>query len=80
MQVIIHNRSYNSWEYTQDGVKVDLPHLIPSKHKLFHDDIISFKPAKNLIRAADLHSSGFVTINDSNPSTEGADLNLHWFK
>ena len=43
MQVIIHNRNYNSWEYTQDGVKVDLPHLIPSKHKLFHDDIISFK-------------------------------------
>lgn len=43
MQVIIHNRNYNSWEYTQDGVKVDLPHLIPSKHKLFHDDIIGFK-------------------------------------
>ena len=80
MQVIIHNRNYNSWEYTQDGVKVDLPHLIPSKHKLFHDDIIGYKPAKNSIRAADLHSSGFVTNNDSNPSTEGADLNLHWFK
>jgi exoribonuclease R len=43
MQVIIHNRNYNSWEYTQDGVKVDLPHLIPSKHKLFHDDIIGFE-------------------------------------
>jgi exoribonuclease R len=43
MQVIIHNRNYNSWEYTQDGVKVDLPHLIPSKHKLFHDDIIGYK-------------------------------------
>ena len=39
-KVAIHNRAYTSWEFTQDGVKVDLPHLIPSKHKLFHDDII----------------------------------------
>jgi vacuolar-type H+-ATPase subunit H len=56
----------------------------------------SFKPANNSIRGADLHSSWFVTDNDSNPSTEqpkvaprvtasgsyskGADLNLHRFK
>ena len=49
-----------------------------------------FKPAKNSIRlwsasksppeSADLHSSWFVTDNDLNPSTEGADLNLHRFK
>jgi exoribonuclease R len=39
-KVAIHNRAYTSWEFTQDGVKVDLPHLIPSKHKLFHNDII----------------------------------------
>ncbi len=48
-----------------------------------------FKPAKNSIRTADLHSSWFVTDNDLNPSTEGfgrrlrlrpqADLNLHRF-
>ena len=43
LKVAIHNRAYNSWEYTQDGVKVDLPHLIPSKHKLLHDDIVLFK-------------------------------------
>ena len=39
-----------------------------------------FKPANNSIRTADLHSSWFVTDADSNPSTEGADLNLHRFK
>ena len=43
IKVALHNRAYTSWEYTQDGVKVDLPHLIPSKHKLFHDDIIGYK-------------------------------------
>ena len=43
LKVAIHNRAYTSWEYTQDGVKVDLPHLIPSKHKLLHDDVILFK-------------------------------------
>ena len=37
------------------------------------------KPAKNSIRTADLHSSWFVTDNDLNPSTNGADLNLHRF-
>jgi exoribonuclease R len=42
IKVALHNRAYTSWEYTQDGVKVDLPHLIPSKHKLLHDDIIRF--------------------------------------
>jgi exoribonuclease R len=43
LKVVLHNRAYTSWEYTQDGVKVDLPHLIPSKHKLLHDDVILFK-------------------------------------
>jgi exoribonuclease R len=43
IKVAIHNRAYNSWEFTQDDVKVDIPHLIPSKHKLLHDDIIHFK-------------------------------------
>jgi len=43
-------------------------------------NMIPFKPANNSIRTADLHSSWFVTDNDSNPSTEGADLNLHRFK
>lgn len=42
LKVAIHNRAYNSWEFTQDDVKVDIPHLIPSKHKLLHDDIIHF--------------------------------------
>lgn len=80
IKVAIHNRAYNSWEFTQDDVKVDIPHLIPSKHKLLHNDIIHFKPAKNSIRTADLYSSWFVTNNDLNSSTKGADLNLHWFK
>ena len=44
------------------------------------DEPMSIKPAKNSIRTADLHSSWFVTDNDSNPSTKGADLNLHRFK
>ena len=39
-----------------------------------------FKPAKNSIRRADLYSSWFVTDNDLNTSTKGADLNLHRFK
>lgn len=39
----------------------------------------SFKPAKNSIRTADLYSSWFVTDNDLNPSTFGADLNLQRF-
>jgi exoribonuclease R len=43
IKVALHNRDYTSWEYTQDGVKVDLPHLIPSKHKLLHDDLVLFK-------------------------------------
>ena len=43
LKVALHNRAYTSWEYTQDGVKVDLPHLIPSKHKLLHDDVILYK-------------------------------------
>jgi len=43
IKVALHNRAYTSWEYTQDGVKVDLPHLIPSKHKLLHDDVILCK-------------------------------------
>ena len=41
---------------------------------------IIFKPAKNSIRTADLYSSWFVTDNDLNPSTKGADLNHHRFK
>jgi len=43
IKVAIHNRAYNSWEFTQDDVKVDIPHLIPSKHKLLHDDLVLFK-------------------------------------
>jgi len=43
IKVAIHNRNYNSWEFTQDDVKVDIPHLIPSKHKLLHDDVILCK-------------------------------------
>jgi exoribonuclease R len=43
IKVAIHNRTYNSWEFTQDDVKVDIPHLIPSKHKLLHDDLVLFK-------------------------------------
>ena len=38
-----------------------------------------FEPAKNSIRTADLNSSWFVTDNNLNPSTKGADLNLHRF-
>lgn len=59
IKVAIHNRAYNSWEFIQDDVKVDIPHLIPSKHKLLHDDIILFKPAKNSIRTADLNLHWF---------------------
>jgi exoribonuclease R len=59
IKVAIHNRAYNSWEFTQDDVKVDIPHLIPSKHKLLHDDIVLFKPAKNSIRTADLNLHWF---------------------
>ncbi len=70
LKVTIHNRAYTSWEFTQDDVKVDIPHLIPSKHKLLHDDIIHFKPAKNSIRTADLYSSWFVTDNNLNPRIE----------
>ena len=80
IKVAIHNRAYTSWEFTQDDVKVDIPHLIPSKHKLLHDDIVLFKPAKNSIRTADLYSSWFVTDNNLNHNTKGADLNFHWFK
>jgi exoribonuclease R len=43
IKVTLHNRTYNSWEFTQDDVKVDIPLLIPSKHKLLHDDLILFK-------------------------------------
>ena len=47
------------------------------------DKTEAFKPAKNSIRTADLHSSWFVTDNDSNHSTGGhrpqSDLNLHRF-
>jgi len=43
IKVSINNRNYNSWEFTQDDVKVDIPNLIPSKHKLFHNDIVLFK-------------------------------------
>ena len=43
IKVAIHNRAYDSWEFTQDDVKVDIPLLIPSKHKLLHDDLILFK-------------------------------------
>ena len=41
--------------------------------------LTSVKPAKKSIRAADLYSSWFVTDNDLNPSTFGADLNLQRF-
>ena len=43
LKVAIHNRSYDSWEFTQDDVKVDIPLLIPSKHKLLHNDLVLFK-------------------------------------
>jgi exoribonuclease R len=43
IKVAIQNRTYDSWEFTQDDVKVDIPLLIPSKHKLLHDDLILFK-------------------------------------
>jgi hypothetical protein len=43
IKVAIHNRAYDSWEFTQDDVKVDIPLLIPSKYKLLHDDLILFK-------------------------------------
>jgi len=35
------------------------------------------KPTKNSIRTADLNSSGSVTDKEMNPSTKGADSNLH---
>ena len=47
LKVTIHNRTYNSWEFTQDDVKVDIPNLIPSKHKLFHNDIVLINDCKN---------------------------------
>ena len=47
LKVTIHNRTYNSWEFTQDDVKVDIPNLIPSKHKLFHNDIVIINDCKN---------------------------------
>jgi hypothetical protein len=40
IKVNIRNSAYDSWEYTQDEIKIDIPNLIPSKHKLLHDDII----------------------------------------
>lgn len=43
IKVAINNRAYDSWEFTQDDVKVDIPLLIPSKHKLLHDDLVLFK-------------------------------------
>jgi len=43
IKVAIHNRTYDSWEFTQDDVKVDIPLLIPSKHKLLHNDLVLFK-------------------------------------
>ena len=49
LKVTIHNRTYNSWEFTQDDVKVDIPNLIPSKHKLFHNDIVLINDCKNQV-------------------------------
>jgi exoribonuclease R len=43
IKVAINNRTYDSWEFTQDDVKVDIPLLIPSKHKLLHNDLVLFK-------------------------------------
>ncbi len=42
MKITIHNRNYNSWEITQDDVKLDIPNLIPSKYKLFDGDVFLF--------------------------------------
>ncbi len=43
IKVAINNRTYDSWEFTQDDVKVDIPLLIPSKYKLLHNDLVLFK-------------------------------------
>ena len=63
--------------FYKSNSKIDLCEL--EKYMLLHTFLDTFKPAKNSIRTADLHSSWFVTDNDLNPSTTGADLNLHRF-
>lgn len=63
----------------KDEAIVDLGSAVEEYMKQRNQDIQTFKPAKNSIRTADLHSSWLVTDNDSNPSTESADLNLHRF-
>jgi len=47
LRVDIHNRTYDSWDFTQDDVKVDIPNLIPSKHKLFHNDVFLINNYEN---------------------------------
>ena len=50
-------------------------------HESFDDvNLQRFKPTKNSIRLADLHSSGSMTDKEINPSTKGADLHLQRFK
>jgi exoribonuclease R len=41
-KIVVHiaNNTYDSWYFTQDEIKIDIPNLIPSKHKLFNGDVI----------------------------------------
>jgi hypothetical protein len=52
----------------------------PVRNIVTRSQTSGIKPAKNSIRTADLHSSWFVTDNNANPSTEGADLHYYRFK
>jgi exoribonuclease R len=41
-KIVVHiaNNRYDTWSFTQDEIKIDIPSLIPSKHKLFNNDVI----------------------------------------
>jgi exoribonuclease R len=62
LKVVLHNRTYDSWEFTQDDVKVDIPNLIPSKHKLLHDDVILYKDETAVIVESPFKDSVLVGV------------------
>jgi len=62
----------------EESEEEEEPVYSPTMKLVMHG--IPFEPVKNSIRTADLYSSWSVTDNNLNPSTFGADLNLHRFK
>jgi len=62
----------------EESEEEEEPTYSPTMKLVMHG--IPFEPVKNSIRTADLYSSWSVTDNNLNPSTFGADLNLHRFK